>query len=128
MINSGADIYSSGGFGISTLSKLDPGSLWQGMTPIHIAVEKNEIDLVRSLLYNGAEADSSRAGASAGLGDWTPLQYAARNGNFDMAWVLLDAGNHPDSGERVTEADTPVQISIRRGDERICGLLWSSGR
>lgn len=127
LINSGADIHSSGRFGLSTLFNLDTGTIWQRMTPIQLAAEKNDIDLVRLVLYHGAEADSFRAGASTDSDDLTPLQYAARNCNFDMARVLLDAGSHPDSGERVTEADTPLQISIRRDDERTCGLLLSSG-
>lgn len=108
LIDSGADINSSGGFGLPTLLNLEPGSLWQGMTPIQIDASNNDTDLVKLLLRHGAKADSFRTGSSPCLSDLTPLQYAAQNCNFDMVRALLDAGSHPDSGEDVTQGDTPL--------------------
>ena len=59
-----------------------------GISPLHGAAFDGHVDMLKTLLAHGANANLVR-------GDSTPLLLAAGNGHFDAVQILLDAGANP---------------------------------
>jgi ankyrin repeat protein len=110
-------------------------------TPMNAAFIKQEVDIARSLLQNGANIDvmdfigesSLHRGARFGLRaavklllenqanvniqtrdeDWTPLHLAARAGEVDICRLLLQYGANV--GSKVRDGWTPLHLASRNG-------------
>lgn len=63
-----------------------------GMTALHWAAARNDLEIARTLLYAGATVR-----ATTRLGGYTPLHLASRAGNTEAAALLLEAGADPDA-------------------------------
>ncbi len=68
-----------------------------GNTPLHVAAQAGELDLVKKLLAKGAQlnprTNPGRAnGFRPAAGEQTPLLLAARNDNVDVMRALIEAG------------------------------------
>ena len=61
-----------------------------GMTALHWAVQKGDLDLAKLLLYAGANVR-----ATTRIGGYTPLLIASRMGKPDMVETLLNGGADP---------------------------------
>lgn len=121
-------------------------------TPLHRAIEKGDLEEVRSLIAAGANVDTQTADAL------TPLHYAARSGHGEIVGLLLRHGadlnardiggdtalhkalwsNHPDVAERLIakgadvraediNGETPLHIAAGAGRNDIAKLLISRG-
>ena len=55
-------------------------------TPLHIAAEKNQLEVIKLLLSAGAHPSMKNKSG------FTPLHMAARAGNKDAAMILLNSG------------------------------------
>jgi ankyrin repeat protein len=88
---------------------------------IFSAVALGEIDLVR----RGLSADPSRALRSDGA-DRTPMDYAAANGQLEIAKLLLDNGA-PVVRDKRSRLDTPLHRAIARQDVAMAELLLAAG-
>src|SRR5438094_2240136 len=63
-----------------------------GMTALHWAAQKGDVELAKTLLYAGANVK-----AATRVGGYTPMLIAARNGNAAMIQTLAEAGADPNS-------------------------------
>ncbi|KAJ5733025.1 ankyrin repeat-containing domain protein [Penicillium manginii] len=90
------------------------------MLPLQLAVNANNIDMVKYLLAMGAKINQ----LEAGVGGKTPLQVAAKNGNAELLTLLLDHGadvNHPPA---TNMGATALQFAASEGQiEIVCHLL-----
>jgi ankyrin repeat protein len=111
--------------------------------PIQIAAADNNMELVKLLLYYGAnlngrpgvphcqrcEARHDTQSTEADLDDYCnliPLQYAVRNQNIDLVSFLLANNADPN---RVSDYynRTPLQMAVTLKSEKILQLLLNSG-
>lgn len=80
------------------------GAQADGMTALHWAAVRNQVELAEVLLYSGATVR-----ARTRLGGYTPLHLASRYGNTEVAVVLLEAGADP--GEESTTGVTALHFA-----------------
>jgi uncharacterized protein len=95
--------------------------LW---TPLKEAVDAaadgGPADAVVLLLRSGAVVDGQRA-----PGDATALIVAAQHPQLEVVRILLAAGADPTAQD--DEGDTPLGLSVRRGDQQMAQLLRLCG-
>lgn len=91
-----------------------------GMTALHWAAMRGDVDMTRILLYAGAGTR-----AATRLGDRTPLHLAARNGYGELVAILVEAGADPEA--RTSTGVTPLHLAARAGDDRAIEPLLAAG-
>lgn len=81
----------------------------QGQTALHLAVQKNFIEVVKALLEKGANINALATDPS--YTHMTPLHYAALTGNHKAAQILLTWGAniHLENGQFITAATLAYQ-------------------
>ncbi|HZR26386.1 MAG TPA: ankyrin repeat domain-containing protein [Vicinamibacterales bacterium] len=79
-----------------------------GMTALHYAVVKHDVDLAKMLLYAGANVK-----ATTRIGGYTPLLIAARDGDAPLIDTLLGAGADPNS--TTTNGTTALMFAAASG-------------
>jgi len=83
------------------------------------AVEKGEVEIVKKLVYQGADVNAK------GSCNRTPLQWAAYKGNKEITEILISKGaeiNTKDSCDR-----TPLHSAVEGGNKEIAEILISKG-
>jgi hypothetical protein len=87
-----------------------------GETPLHLAAEQGNSDIVKILLEQGAMVDAVETAAG-----YTPLHYAARQGHSDLCDLLIRFGADPDA---LTEnLDSPLHLAIEKGRAGVVRVL-----
>jgi len=90
-----------------------------GSTPLHWAVESDDLEMTRLLLKAGADAKrANRYGM-------TPLHLAAVNGNVSAIRDLLDAGANANAV--LPEGETVLMTAARTGSAEAVALLLDRG-
>jgi len=89
-----------------------------GTTPLHWAVEVDDVELVRALLQAGATNAPNRYGT-------TPLELAAENGNPRVIDALLQGG--ADAKTATPEGETVLMTASRTGNVEAMRLLLARG-
>src|SRR5690606_7406512 len=87
---------------------------------LHWSARRDDLDLVRTLIE--AEADVH---ATTRLGGYTPLMFAARNGNSEIIAALLDAGARVDAA--TTNGTTPLMFAAASGSVEAVETLMAAG-
>lgn len=73
--------------------------------------------LVGLLLAHGANPDAR------GLNDWTPLHFAAAQGDRRCVELLLDHGADPSARTRIDDLTTPAEDAGRAGHHAVAAVL-----
>ncbi len=91
-----------------------------GMTALHWAATKNDVEMAEMLLYAGANVK-----ASSRLGAYTPLCLAAKNGNAAMIDALITGG----AEVKATTANgtTPLMVAAASGSADAVKTLLDHG-
>lgn len=91
-----------------------------GMTALHWAAMKDQVEMAQMLLYAGANVH-----AVSRIGNITPLSVAAKNGYADMTRTLLKAGADPKT--RTADGITPLMLAATAGDADAVKALLEAG-
>jgi ankyrin repeat protein len=87
---------------------------------IHLAIQRNRIDIVRILLKHNANVNS------VGHSGHTPLHTAVSGRQEDIVKLLLDSNPMIDS-RRDEDEETALHLAVRNEDEDMAQLLLTSG-
>jgi ankyrin repeat protein len=91
-----------------------------GMTALHWAAMKNDVDLAQTLLYAGANIR-----AMTRIGNYTPLVLAARNGYAAVMEPLIAAG--ADANTKTANGTTVLMLAAASGNVDAVSLLLDKG-
>jgi uncharacterized protein len=91
-----------------------------GMTALHWAVQKNDVELAKLLLYGGANVR-----ATTRIGGYTPLLIASKNGETAMIDALLNGG--ADAKTATTNGATALMLASQAGNADAVKLLIAHG-
>lgn len=92
----------------------------QGFAPLHVAVARNDIELVKRLLSHGAAINARTTGHGR-----TALLIAAMSGFVEMVRLLLDAGANPSLPDNM--GTLPLQMAIEYHRSDVVRLLEETG-
>ncbi|OJJ48013.1 hypothetical protein ASPZODRAFT_15459 [Penicilliopsis zonata CBS 506.65] len=134
LIESGADVNAPDGPGYDRepSTYFDHSGKIAMQTSIQTAAEQNNIQLVQTLLVNGASPNSCPRPTRYchPINPWSlrsSLQYAATNENPELLALLLSYGAQPDPDVGMSYGHTALQIAAGVGNERIVSLLLDAG-
>jgi uncharacterized protein len=91
-----------------------------GMTALHWAVQKNDIELAKLLLYGGANVR-----ATTRIGGYTPLLIASKNGDTGMIETLLNGG--ADAKSATVNGATALMLAAQAGKADAVTMLIAHG-
>jgi ankyrin repeat protein len=94
-----------------------------GETPLHIAAEKPDLEMVRTLIRLGANVNAAGAGAPR----MTPLQFAGRAGDAAVVRLLLEHGADPDQINVDYDKWTALHFAVMDSQPEIIKLLLEFG-
>lgn len=92
-----------------------------GQTALHIAVARDDIEVVRVLINAGANVEAET------LSGLTPLHVAAGSGSARSTKALLDAGADPCKPCRLLPLSRPIGRAVAAGNLETVRLLVSAG-
>jgi ankyrin repeat protein len=95
-------------------------AMGDGMTALHWAAKKGDVELAQMLLYAGANVK-----AMTRLGNFTPIIMAAETGNAKLIELLLKAG--ADAKSATTNGTTPLMLAAVAGRADAVKLLLDAG-
>ena len=91
-----------------------------GMTALHWAAQKGDVELAKVLLYASANVR-----ATTRIGGYTPLLIASRNGNAEMIGALLAGG--ADANSMTTNGTTALMLAAAAGKVDAVRALLAKG-
>jgi len=91
-----------------------------GMTALHWATYKDDLQMAQMLLYAGA-----KTGAGLRLNAMTPLFFASQNGSPRMVDLLLKSG--ADVNASIRTGATPLMFAARSGNSEVVKLMLDKG-
>jgi ankyrin repeat protein len=91
-----------------------------GFTPLISAAREGHIEVVRTLLENGADPN-----LRGGLNNWYPLMHAVHKNQLESAQALLERG--ADVNARGAHGDTALMMAAGYGRTEIVRLLLRRG-
>src|SRR3954468_12743135 len=91
-----------------------------GMTALHWAAQKGDVELAKVLLYASANLK-----ATTRIGGYTPLLIASKNGDAAMIEALTDAG--ADANTPTTNGTTPLMLASAAGKAAAVSALLAHG-
>jgi ankyrin repeat protein len=95
-------------------------AMGDGMTALHWAAKKGDVELAQMLLYAGANVK-----AMTRLGGFTPLIMASETGNVEIIDLMLKAGADPKVA--TTNGTTPLMLAAVAGRADAVKLLIDKG-
>lgn len=92
-----------------------------GMTALHWAAERGDLEMARMLIYAGAGLE-----AVTRMAEYTPLHLASRAGHGGVARALLEAGSDP-AAPTASGGATPLHLAAAAGDAEAVSVLVEHG-
>jgi uncharacterized protein len=92
-----------------------------GMTALHWAAERGELELTEVLIYSGANVD-----AGTRIGHYTPLHLASREGHADVVAALLRSKASPNAAT-TNSGVTPLHLAAAAGKVDVIAELLKAG-
>jgi ankyrin repeat protein len=96
------------------------GAQGDGLTGLHWAAQKDDVELTKILLASGAKVD-----ATTRLGAATPLFMACRNGNAAVIDLLIKSGGDVNSADE--HGTTPLMMAAAAGNPEAVKILIEHG-
>jgi cytohesin len=96
-----------------------------GLTPLHVAARDGDVNRVRELLEQGADANVAVRSGEPRSPAWgnTPLHYAAACGNVQIIKMLIDKGAKPPAAN--DRGETPLHRATQSAD--VVNALFAAG-
>jgi len=91
-----------------------------GWTPLHLAVNNDNFNIVEVLITNGADVNAKD------LDDWTPLQIAAQNGYVDITEILTECHDSI-VDEKDSNGQTALHLVACDGHANVIHVLIKNG-
>lgn len=88
-------------------------------TPLHLAIEGEQLESVEYLLKRGADIEA------VDMYSWTPLLYSAKVGNSPILKYLLDSGSNV--GGNAKAVSSPLRMASSKGHLDAVKILLESG-
>ena len=85
-------------------------ALGDGMTALHWAAERNDVQMTEMLIYAGANP-----AAFTRIGQYTPLHIASRAGNVATAEALIESGANVTARTTASDAE-PIHMAAASGN------------
>ena len=95
------------------------------ITPLCVAVDQVNNDVVRLLLQRGANPNKAENGVISPIGGATPLILAALQDNREGAQLLLEHGALPNSAD--ADGNTPLHVAAKPGHKDMVKFLMDNG-
>ncbi len=93
-----------------------------GLSPLHLAAEDGNLDMVSFLLNLGANVDG---GSDDGILTCPPFYRALSEGHIDVVWFLLNHGAVP---KRISSSYlTPLYLAVKQGDLDLVRFFTENG-
>jgi ankyrin repeat protein len=92
----------------------------KGRTPLVVAAENGNEELVRYLVEQGADID-----AESKVGGWTALRWSVTKGNVELTEFLIEHG--ADVNQENEFGWTPLHSAAKYGQDRIVAMLLEAG-
>ena len=92
-----------------------------GMTALHWAAERGDLEMARMLIYAGAGLD-----AVTRMAEYTPLHLASRAGHGGVVRALLEAGSDA-AAPTASGGATPLHLAAAAGDAEAVSALVEHG-
>jgi len=90
----------------------------RGFTPLQLAVQTNQVDIVKALIAAGADLDMRT------IDGMSPLTMAIRDGHTETARLLLASGA---SVNKLSRGNSPIFEAVKLRDPDLLTLLLESG-
>lgn len=104
---------------VNTLPEIDRPNE-RGFTQLHVAAMAGEVDAVKKLIADGADANAPQQ-----IYQGAPLQYAAARGHINVMNLLLKAGAKVDSKD--SAGRTPLFWAVKENQPQAAVLLLDKG-
>ena len=105
-------------FGLARdLDVLETG--WYGETPLHVACENKQVDVVQLLVNGGVQVNKVNSKGA------TPLWISCRTGSVENVRVLVEAGSDVDKASK--GGATPLYVAVCGGHVDVVDVLLGKG-
>jgi ankyrin repeat protein len=94
---------------------------WYEAERLHRAAEDGDVDAVRALLAEGVPLNDFD------VISYTPLHYAVKSDQIEIAAMLLDAGASVDARDEEMNGNTALALAAESGSPEIVKLLLKQG-
>jgi ankyrin repeat protein len=106
--------------GVDLNAALLAGGVLAGMTPVFIAAQNNQLEVVTLLTAAGADVNIARVNDGA-----TPLHAVAHNGHADIVDLLITAGANVNAIR--TDGATALSTALAQGHAEVVQKLRAAG-